>query len=77
MAPKKGKKGKGNKDEDWGDDSDKLMEEKMKNLMSAKSENDSDTDVPAAKSKPNKNKKKNKAKGQLTFLSNYSSKFKF
>ena len=35
MGPKKGKKGKGNKDEDWGDESEKLMEEKMKKLMTA------------------------------------------
>ena len=31
MPPKKGKKGKGGKDDDWGDD--KEVEEKLKKLM--------------------------------------------
>jgi len=65
MGPKKGKKGKGNKDDDWGDDSEKLMEEKMKKLMSTNDENNSDEDLPdtkAVKTKPNKNKKKGKVK---------------
>ena len=67
MGPKKGKKGKGNKDDDWGDDSEKLMEEKMKKLMSTNDENNSDEDLPdtkAVKAKPNKNKKKGKVKGR-------------
>ena len=35
MGPKKGKKGKGSaKDDDWGDDSEKQVEEKLKNLLS-------------------------------------------
>ena len=66
MGPKKGKKGKGNKDDDWGDDSDKLMEEKMKKLMSTNDDNNSDEEVPdtkATKAKPNKSKKKGKVKG--------------
>jgi len=65
MGPKKGKKGKGNKDDDWGDDSEKLMEEKMKKLMSTNDENNSDEDLPdtkAVKAKANKNKKKGKVK---------------
>jgi len=65
MGPKKGKKGKGNKDDDWGDDSEKLMEEKMKKLMSTNDDNNSDEDLPdtkAVKAKPNKNKKKGKVK---------------
>ena len=33
MPPKKGKKGKGAKDEDWGDDKD--LEKKMQDLMVA------------------------------------------
>jgi len=61
MGPKKGKKGKGNKDEDWGDESEKLMEEKMKKLMTANNDI-SDDEAPGNKIKTNKNKKKNKAK---------------
>ena len=64
MGPKKGKKGKGNKDEDWGDESEKLMEEKMKKLMTASNDN-SDDEAPANKTKTNKNKKKNKVKGKI------------
>ena len=55
MGPKKGKKGKGNKDEDWGDESEKLMEEKMKKLMTANNDI-SDDEAPANKIKTNKNK---------------------
>ena len=66
MGPKKGKKGKGNKDDDWGDDSEKVMEEKMKKLMST-NDNDSTEDLPSSKSKGNKNKKKNKPKGRHNF----------
>jgi len=62
MAPKKGKKGKGNKDDDWGDESEKIMEEKMKKLMSTNDADNSDEDIPATKTKPNKNKKKGKVK---------------
>lgn len=64
MGPKKGKKGKGSaKDDDWGDDSEKQVEEKLKNLLIKDSEvNDNNEDIPAAKSKGNKNKKKNKVK---------------
>ena len=36
MPPKKGKKGKGGKDDDWGDD--KEVEEKLKKLMVADDE---------------------------------------
>ena len=64
MAPKKGKKGKGNKDDDWGDESEKIMEEKMKKLMSTNDADNSDEDIPATKTKPNKNKKKGKVKGK-------------
>ena len=64
MGPKKGKKGKGNKDEDWGDESEKLMEEKMKKLMTANNDI-SDDEAPASKIKTNKNKKKNKIKGKI------------
>ena len=64
MGPKKGKKGKGNKDEDWGDESEKLMEEKMKKLMTANNDI-SDDEAPASKIKTNKNKKKNKVKGKI------------
>ena len=67
MGPKKGKKGKGNKDEDWGDESEKLMEEKMKKLMTANNDI-SDDEAPANKIKTNKNKKKNKAKGKYSTL---------
>ena len=67
MGPKKGKKGKGSaKDDDWGDDSEKQVEEKLKNLLIKDSEvNDNNEDIPAAKSKGNKNKKKNKVKGEF------------
>ena len=58
MGPKKGKKGKANKDDDWGDDAEKLMEEKMKKLMTEDDGNDTNEDIPTTKSKPNKNKKK-------------------
>ena len=64
MGPKKGKKGKGNKDDDWGDESEKVMEEKMKKLMCTNEDNDSAEDLPSGKSKGNKNKKKNKPKGR-------------
>ena len=64
MGPKKGKKGKGNKDEDWGDESEKLMEEKMKKLMTANNDI-SDDETPGNKIKTNKNKKKNKVKGKI------------
>ena len=67
MGPKKGKKGKGSaKDDDWGEDSEKQLEEKMKNLMSK--DNDamcSNEDISAKTSKGNKNKKKNKVKGEF------------
>ena len=64
MGPKKGKKGKVNaKDDDWGDDSEKQLEEKMKNLMSADN-GGSNEDIPVTKSKGNK-KKKNKVKGEF------------
>ena len=63
MGPKKGKKGKGNKDDEWGDESEKAMEEKLKKLMSTKDDSDSNEDLPPTKAKPNKNKKKIKAKG--------------
>ena len=36
MPPKKGKKGKGGKDDDWGDDRE--VEEKLKKLMVAEEE---------------------------------------
>jgi len=49
MPPKKGKKGKGAKDEDWGDD--KEIEKKMKDLMVA------DEDDSIAKSSNKKGKK--------------------
>jgi len=65
MGPKKGKKGKGNKDDDWGDESEKLMEEKMKKLMSTNDDNNSEEDIPETKpkaTKPSKNKKKGKVK---------------
>ena len=64
MGPKKGKKGKGSKDEDWGDESEKLMEEKMKKLMTANNDI-SDEEPPANTIKTNKNKKKNKVKGKI------------
>ena len=64
MGPKKGKKGKANKDDDWGDDAEKLMEEKMKKLMTEDDGNDTNEDIPTTKSKPNKNKKKSKVKGK-------------
>jgi len=61
MAPKKGKKGK--KEEEWpSDKDDKLLEEKMKNLMKVESD-DNGEDVrsaskPSSKPKKGKNKKK-------------------
>ena len=68
MGPKKGKKGKGNKDDDWGDESEKLIEEKMKNLMSTNDAAPSEDDLPATKTKPNKNKKKGKVKGKQCIM---------
>jgi len=59
MAPKKGKKGK--KEEEWpSDKDDKLLEEKMKNLMKVESD-DNGEDVRSA-SKPNSKPKKGKNK---------------
>lgn len=58
MGPKKGKKGKKNQDEDWGDDEEAKLEEKMKNLM-AEPQEEADEEV-AAKSKSAKGKKKKK-----------------
>lgn len=52
MPPKKGKKGKGNKDEDWGDDD--AVEEKLKKLMVSEGETGG------------KASKKSKAKGSKT-----------
>jgi len=51
MPPKKGKKGKASKDEDWGDDS--KIEQKMKDLMVA----DDDGDTPGRTSKKGKKTK--------------------
>jgi len=51
MPPKKGKKGKASKDEDWGDDS--KIEQKMKDLMVA----DDDGDTPGRTSKKGKKPK--------------------
>ena len=61
MAPKKGKKGK--KEEEWpADKEDKLLEEKMKNLMKVESDDNGDdirtAPKPSSKSKRVKNKKK-------------------
>lgn len=57
MGPKKGKKGKNAKD-DWEDkDEEKLLEEKMKNLMKVQAESEDEAPV-LAKKKDNKKKKK-------------------
>jgi len=50
MPPKKGKKGKKNQDDDWGESEDKKIEEKMKGLMVA----DEEEDKPVKKGKGNK-----------------------
>jgi len=59
MGPKKGKKGKKNQDDEWGDNSDeeKKLADKMKDLMNKEAEAEA---APAAEAKKDKKKKKKK-----------------
>jgi len=59
MGPKKGKKGKKNQDDEWGDNSDeeKKLADKMKDLMNKEAEAEA---APAAAAKKDKKKKKKK-----------------
>lgn len=68
MGPKKGKKGKNAKD-DWEDkDEDKLLEEKMKNLMKVEDDDGgSDDNSAAAKAVPKKPGKKDNKKKKKGF----------
>jgi len=59
MGPKKGKKGKKNQDDEWGDNSDeeKKLADKMKNLMNKEDEEEA---IPTSTAKKDKKKKKKK-----------------
>jgi len=59
MGPKKGKKGKKNQDDEWGEnsDEDKKLADKMKDLMNKEAEAEA---APAAAAKKDKKKKKKK-----------------
>ena len=59
MGPKKGKKGKKNPDDEWGEnsDEDKKLADKMKDLMNKEAEAEA---APAAVAKKDKKKKKKK-----------------
>jgi len=59
MGPKKGKKGKKNQDDEWGENSDeeKKLADKMKDLMNKEAEAEA---APAAAAKKDKKKKKKK-----------------
>jgi len=59
MGPKKGKKGKKNQDDEWGDNSDeeKKLSDKMKDLMNKEGEAEAAPSVAAKKDKKKKKKK--------------------
>jgi len=62
MGPKKGKKGKKNQDDEWGDNSDeeKKLTDKMKDLMNKEDEAEAAPAAPSVAAKKDKKKKKKK-----------------